>query len=226
MQWMGQVHRWGLVALHGRLDEAEDLIRRAFELGEASGQPDAAVFRVGERFFLCFEQDRLGEMPDQDLAVIRRLPSAPMISSLLALIEWEQGERESGRLHYESLAATRFEAVFRNHMWFMALALCVEMASRVGDVNGAAVLVDVLSSWSSQIVGIGSFWLYSAAHSLALAETTRRRFDAAEARFAEAAAIHERISAPRWLARTHREWDRMRELRRVTEGVTGPRPPA
>jgi class 3 adenylate cyclase len=213
LRWMGLVYRWGFVALRGRLEEAGDLLARGFELGQASGQPDAAVFRAAHTFFLCFEQDRLAEMPEADLDVVRRLPNAPAVSAILALLEWERGERESARWHYESLAGARFETVFLNHMWFWTLALCVEVAWRVGDEDGAAVLVDLLAPWSSQIVGVGAGWMYSAAHSLALAETTRRRFDAAEARFAEAAAIHERIGAPRWLARTHREWDRMRHLR-------------
>jgi hypothetical protein len=38
---------------------------------------------------------------------------------------------------------------------------------------------------------------------------TLGRFDHAEAHFATAAAIHERIGAPIWLARTRMEWARL-----------------
>lgn len=50
-------------------------------------------------------------------------------------------------------------------------------------------------------------------HYLGLLATTIGRFDDAEARFA-AAATHERIQAPTWLARTRLEWARMLLVRR------------
>ena len=51
------------------------------------------------------------------------------------------------------------------------------------------------------------------AHHLALLATTLGNFEEAEGRFNGAAATHERIGAPHWLARTRLEWARMLLLR-------------
>ncbi|MGH8972578.1 MAG: hypothetical protein ACRD0C_05180 [Acidimicrobiia bacterium] len=53
----------------------------------------------------------------------------------------------------------------------------------------------------------------SVAHYLGVLATTTGDFDEAAARFA-AAAVHERIGAPTWLARTRLEWARMLLTRR------------
>jgi hypothetical protein len=67
----------------------------------------------------------------------------------------------------------------------------------------------VLEPWREQIVTIGSTCLGSLAHALGLAVATTGRRDEAEAAFAEAAAIHERIGAPILLARTRLDWARL-----------------
>jgi len=49
----------------------------------------------------------------------------------------------------------------------------------------------------------------SVARHLGLLATTLGRYDEADTRFAAAAAIHHRIGAPHWLARTRLEWAHM-----------------
>jgi hypothetical protein len=52
------------------------------------------------------------------------------------------------------------------------------------------------------------------AHHLGLLASTLGRYDEADRRFGDAAAIHVRIGAPHWLARTRLEWARMLLTRR------------
>lgn len=56
----------------------------------------------------------------------------------------------------------------------------------------------------------------SVRHYLGLLATVLRRFDDADAHFAAAEAVHERLGAPAWLARTRVAWARMLLVRRGT----------
>jgi hypothetical protein len=68
------------------------------------------------------------------------------------------------------------------------------------------VLYELLAPYGDQFAfGYGGAW-GAVAHHLGLLAATLDRFDEAEARFAVAAATHERVGAPTWLARTRCEW--------------------
>jgi hypothetical protein len=60
----------------------------------------------------------------------------------------------------------------------------------------------------------GGVVLGSTSHYLGLLATTLGRYDEAEQHFTTASAIHDRLTAPAWLARTNLEWARMLTLRR------------
>jgi hypothetical protein len=72
------------------------------------------------------------------------------------------------------------------------------------------VLFDLLVPYAGQIVcTTGGGAVGAVVHYLAVLATTFGDFDEAERRFAVAAATHERIGAPIWLARTKLECARM-----------------
>ena len=71
------------------------------------------------------------------------------------------------------------------------------------------MLFHLLEPYANQLVFTAGGSLGAVSHYLAILATTFGDFDEAERRFADAAATHERIGAPTWLARTRLEWARM-----------------
>ena len=64
------------------------------------------------------------------------------------------------------------------------------------------------------MISLGGAATGSVAFHLGLLCATAEDWPEAESYFAAAAATHERIEAPSWLARTHPEWARMQKRRR------------
>ena len=95
---------------------------------------------------------------------------------------------------------------------------CAAVCASMGDRARAPVLFHVLEPYASQLVFTPAGALGAVAHYLAILATTFGDFDEAERRFADAAATHERIGAPTWLARTRLEWARMLINRAQTRG--------
>jgi hypothetical protein len=73
----------------------------------------------------------------------------------------------------------------------------------------AVVLYQRLAPWHDQIAIHGARVNGSVALYLGLLATTLDRYDDADAHFAEAHAMHERIGAPYWLAVTRVDWAKM-----------------
>ena len=71
------------------------------------------------------------------------------------------------------------------------------------------MLFGMLQPYANQFVFTAGGSLGAVAYYLAILASTSGDFDEAERRFVEAAATHERIGAPTWLARTRLEWARM-----------------
>ena len=82
------------------------------------------------------------------------------------------------------------------------------------DGAGIALLYDLLLPYAQRVSGQGIVWIGAVAHYLGLLARTLGDTAGAEAHFADAAAIHQRIDAPIWLARTRLEWARMLLARR------------
>ncbi len=95
--------------------------------------------------------------------------------------------------------------------WLLFMVECAWATARLGRKDCAAPLRSALEPYADQLQ-IGAFAGLiggSVSLHLALLATTASDWPEAETRFAAAAATHERIAAPIWLARTRVEWARM-----------------
>ncbi len=110
---------------------------------------------------------------------------------------------------YERLAGTDFAALPLDNTWMLTMPACALVAARLADRPRASALYGLLAPYNAQFVfAFGVAW-GAVAHYLGLLAATLDRFEEAEAHFAAAAATHERIGAPTWLARTRCEWAAM-----------------
>jgi class 3 adenylate cyclase len=217
LRWMVGHFRTVRTILAGDLEAGERRAQAGFELGQAIGQRDAALFFTPALFVIRFDQGRLGELEEMLAERVVAAPHIPVLRVLLALLFSELDRPEAAAEHYELLAEENFTGLPREATWIMAMPTCAALCGYLGDEARAPVLFRLLEPYAGQFAYIAGGAWGAVSHYLAILATTSGDFHEAERRFAEAAATHERIPAPHWLARTRLEWGRML----LTRGQSG-----
>jgi class 3 adenylate cyclase len=208
LHWIGMWYRTGLVLVSGEIPEAERLAGRILEAGQRLGQPDASVYWAVHLFDVRRDQGRLAEF-EADLSVVARdFPALTFHRAYLALLLCEIDEETRARPIFEEFAAD-FSALSLDVAWTRAMAALAEVCTHLADTTRAAELSTMLAPYADQLASAAGALGGSLAHHLGTLAGTLSRFDEAEAYFAAAAATHDRIKAPAWLARTRLEWARM-----------------
>jgi class 3 adenylate cyclase len=212
LRWVGNWYRTGLVLLSGNLPEGERLALDILDVGRRIGQPDAEAFWALHLFNTRFEQGRLAEF-ETDFAKFVEEHPLHFFRAMLALLYCETCQEAQARRRFEELASD-LTGLPMDVGWIRAVADLAAVCAHLGDVSRAAELSDLLAPYADQLVAAGGVLTGSVSYYLGLLGVTLQRFEEAEARFAAAAATHERIGAPIWLARTRLEWARMLLTRR------------
>ena len=207
--------RWqvGLVAtartiLAGDLEEGERRAQAGFELGQATGQGDAPSFLAVHLFLIRFEQGRLGELEALVAERVAAVPNLILLPAMLALLLCDLDRPEEATVYYERVAGN-LAYLPVDIQWVLTVPHSAVVCAQLGDQPRARVLFELLAQCASEIIFTAGGALGARAHYLALLATTLGDFDEAERRFSDAAATHDRIGAPTWLARTRLEWARM-----------------
>ena len=207
------------VLVSGHIAEAERLAAATLAHGQATGQPDAPVFFAAQQFDVRFEQGRLGEMEERLSEVVQRVPLYSLGRARLALLHCELDRPEQARAVLEATATGDFEDLPRDWAWLAVVSLWAAVCSYLGDTPRAAVLYDLLYPYRERLATSAVRPNPSVSHYLGMLATTLGRFEDAARHFATAAARHETIGAPTWLARTRLEWARMLLSRRQAGDV-------
>ena len=213
LRWLIGLNRTVRIVLAGDLEEGERRALAGFELGQATGARDAALYLTTQLFQIRLEQNRLAEV-EEPLAELIAAVRLPAIRPFMATLLCELDRPDEALEYYEPLAATNFTALPRDTAWTLAMVHCAAVCVSLGDRPRAQVLYDLFAPYAGQILFTSAGSHGAAAHHLALLAATFGDFAEAERRFAAAAATHERIGAPTWLARTRQEWARMLLTRR------------
>jgi class 3 adenylate cyclase/tetratricopeptide (TPR) repeat protein len=216
LRWLATANRMSGLAFAGELETADGLVTASAELAEASGQPDALLWLAWGGFQVRFEQGRLDEVEDLVRDAADHNPGVPALQAMLARCYCELGRLEEARPLFDGLAAHRFSHPVDN-IWMRSLTDSAAVCASLGDPGAAHSLRELLAPYANQVVATAPAISGSVSHYLGLLATVLDEFDEAEDRFAAAAATHERIGAPPWLARTRLEWARML-LRRADPG--------
>jgi tetratricopeptide (TPR) repeat protein len=209
LRWMVGHFRTVRTMLAGNLAEAERRVQAWFELGQATGQPDASAFLAAHMFLVRYEQGRVGEFEQRLAERVAVTPGIPMLRAQLALLLCELDRPDDAREHYEQLAVDNFTRVPKDPPWVVCIPVCAVVCAYLGDRPRAAALLQLLLPYSHQLIFTAGGSYGAVARYLAILAATSGDFDEAERRFADAVTTHERIGAPTWLARTRLEWARM-----------------
>jgi class 3 adenylate cyclase len=193
---------WALV--QGDLPSSERLAIRAYEVGTAFGEPDAALFFGGQLSNVRYHQGRSGELVEQFMATLKT-DSLPAWRSAAAVCLLGSGRQAEAR---ELALAEDFQSVPWDAIWSVTMFGWADVCHHLGLEACASELYDLLAPYPSQFAVSGSLAYGSIASALGALCTTLERYEQAEGHFAAAAELEQRFGAPVFLARTHVGWGR------------------
>jgi class 3 adenylate cyclase len=198
----------------GRLEDAENMSREALELGQTFGIPESFRIYRAHLFWILYDQGRLNTLAHRLERAAAREQQDSLTLAAVALAFCELGRPHEARAVFDRIALDDF-AVPANFLWLYTMTMAAEACAGLGDAGRAADLSERLAPYHELLVtNLGGATATAAvAHYLGLLATTLGRFDEADVRFAAAAAMHERLSAPALLARTRLEWAHMLMVR-------------
>jgi class 3 adenylate cyclase/tetratricopeptide (TPR) repeat protein len=204
--WTRLMQESTLALLRGDLQASEQRAIEAFEHGTASDQPDAAMMFGGQLYYLRSFQGRLAELVEQIVKFAGEQDSLPTwrAGAVLALID-------SGRLDEarERALTEDFQSVRWDDTWAIAMFHWADACSRLGVLDQAAELYELLKPFSGQLASAAGLAVAGSTDwALGTLAATLERRDEAVAHYAAAVEIETRLGAPLLLARTHVGWAR------------------
>jgi hypothetical protein len=215
-------HRATLAFLRGdpdaeRMNSTADELARSLAGAEVLSSP--RVFSWGRQVVPRTMQGRLEELEDTARLFADRVPG--FFKCLYAGILAETGRLEAAGHLFDEFAGQGFAFPRNNAAWMLFEAECARLCAGLGRADCVPLLRTMLEEHAERIV-VSAFagWIGgSVSLYLGLLARTAGDWSEAEARFAAAAAAHERIRAPGLLARTRLEWARMLLTRRRTGDI-------
>jgi DNA-binding SARP family transcriptional activator/tetratricopeptide (TPR) repeat protein len=208
--WHVEVHLAELALLEGRFQDAEQHIARTVELGERALVADVISSAATQTFAVHRAVGGLAEVVEDLARLTEDRPTRLLFRCLLAVIDVELGDDERAQRILDELSADEFSAIRRDEDWLLSIALLIEVAAVLGDVDRAAVLHRLLEPYADLVVvDPHVFSTGSAARYLGMAASTCGRFDEAERHFLAALELDERIGARPWLADTQSSYGQM-----------------
>jgi DNA-binding SARP family transcriptional activator/tetratricopeptide (TPR) repeat protein len=207
-----QVHAcWAMLALAaGRFGDAEELIPRAFELGEPVNREMAIS---GRALQLCTLRDFQGNLDQVEAAIgdaAMEYPARPVLRCAHAYLHARLGRTSVGQQALRDLAERDFAMLPLDLEWLLAMSLLAESCSLLADADTASIVYSLLVphaalnavDWPEGIRG-------SVSRYLGLLAATMGRLQDAATHFDHALAMNDSMGARPWLAHTQHEYARM-----------------
>ena len=216
LSWTNTFHLAKRAQISGDTDLAEQLATEALQIGTDCGQPDAALFFGSQLSVVSAQRGTMGELiPLIEQMVAETSTLAGVLTAALAMAHAEADHTEDARRLLEEFAAAQFDLP-GDQGWITGMFCYAEAAIHCGDPKYAGPLFDRLAPWAEQSVASGSVTASGlVGHSLGGLATVLRRYDEADAYFAQAAAMSHRMGARFFAAQTGLLWGRMLAERRA-----------
>lgn len=210
-RWLTGWTAAGRAILEGRVAGALTEIEAARVIG--SNLADADIVALTQRCAVLVSGADVPGISDDLADTVTRNPY-PLYIAFLALAQAWDGDTGAARATFEPLVMDQFATVPRDPSWAATLAGAAGVAAELRHRDASTALLRLLEPHTDQLmVGAGAPF-GSVSHYVALLATATRDYDRADAAFAVAAAMHARMAAPAFLARTQTEWARLLLTRR------------
>lgn len=214
LAWSTTVARAGAALIEGRFEAAERLIEEGFALGKRV-EPQAAVLRlVQQRYPLRGWQGRIDEV----IPAIEHAVAAIAIPAWRAALAFAYDiahRRDEARAEFDALAADGFAALPRDATWLSGMLLLASLCGRLADIPRARILYGRLLPYHDRIavnrplvIAVGPV-----ASALGVLAGQLGEWSAAEAHFAQALSLSERMGARPWQAEIRFHWACMLDAR-------------
>jgi len=199
--------------LVGNIAQAEALANEAFEIGNDTGQPDTLAIYGIQLSHIRWYQGRFGEMADLIVGIAADNPDIPSVRSAAARSLIDAGRDDEARTMLDAEMSSGF-SIPEDFLLPVYLDGWARVTSHFNDHDAATVLYPRLARWPNLVVFGGPAVIGALSHDLGTLATVLGRYEAAEAHFADALRIHEKVTAPFHIAQTRLEWGRMLLSRR------------
>ncbi|HKQ02622.1 MAG TPA: adenylate/guanylate cyclase domain-containing protein [Actinomycetes bacterium] len=213
--WFAGVNRAKLALFEGRFDDAEDLIRAAFELGQRDWTANPQMAFDLQMYQLKRERGLLGEMVDVVERAVEAHPAYPVWRYVLLDVDTELGREDRARATFERLAAEGFP-LYLEMQWLFGMSLLPEVCRYLDDPDGASAVYAQLQPFGRLNATLPpELCRGSVSRGLGILAATMARWSEAVEHFEVAVRMNAEMAARPWLA--HTQYDYARALLRRGE---------
>ncbi|MGY1619874.1 ATP-binding protein [Geodermatophilus sp. SYSU D00691] len=199
-RWHVMVNECVRAGLAGRPEEGLELVDRTEAFGRRIGAHPAAMYGVGQRFFLLRQCGRGAEAEEQVRETVLAYPRVVTFRCSLALLLAEAGRRDEAEALLGELAADGCRAVPPDALWLSGVAQLALAAVRLGRRAEAETLHRLLLPHSGAVVIEGVVvWWGAVDHYLGLTAAALGREDEAERLLRSGLRQHEAWAAVPWI---------------------------
>jgi class 3 adenylate cyclase len=179
-------------------------------LAKSAGDVNFVSSWIAQLALIRAEQGRVSDLIPGLEAAVAQTPALVALRALQAYVLCEAGQIEAAGSIFADLAADDFAGVPRDTTWSTALANLSTITAHLGHRQAAAALHPLIRPFDGQLVVVawGVACAGAASRFLGMLETVLGDFEAADAHFAAAVDLEQRVHAPSLVARTHLWWAR------------------
>lgn len=182
--------------LAGRAGEAEADSNALLDVGTRIGLSHTVNVYGAQLLQRSMQQGRLSEFVDVAAQGLAENPTIPSWRMVLMNIYRELGRYDDCAALFDSGYAPGFSDHPFNVMWTESVCVYADCAADMGRTDAARRLYELLRPYASRFV-------FLACNEHGVAARPLGRYGDAETHLRAALALHERIQAPYWIARTH-----------------------
>lgn len=198
LRWLATSWYCFFALMKGDLPLAQELLERAFSLGQATGQPDAFTWYAGQLWVLLRERGELTALLETVETETARNPGLPAWECVLGTIYCAVGRNDDARaLLRKHVVDGRFD-VRADVLWLASAGGLMDIAHHVGDSDAAQVIYRALMPYRHLTLHGGIAYLGAAERYLALGAAADQRWDDAITHGEAALAFEERLGARTW----------------------------
>jgi tetratricopeptide (TPR) repeat protein len=213
--WFAGVNRAKLALFEGRFDDADGLIREAFELGQHDWTANPQMTFDLQMYQLKRERGLLAEMVGVVERAVEEHPAYPVWSYVLLDVDTELGHEDRARATFERLAAEGLP-LYLEMQWLFGMSLLPEVCRSLDDPEGASAVYARVQPFGRLNATLPpELCRGSVSRGLGILAATMARWSEAVEHFEVALRMNAEMAARPWLA--HTQYDYARALLRRGE---------